>query len=444
MADVQPFRGFRYNPEVAGGLSAAITPPYDIISPQEQALYFTKSPHNVIRLEFGAEQPGDSASSNKYTRASSTLKTWIEDRVLLREKSPAFYLVESRFTHGDSVKSRWCLIARVRLEELNGGSIRPHEVTMKKPLQDRLQLLEACRAGFSPVMGIFRDGGKDSPVSLARNACRRPPDQEATDQGVTYRCWVVSDKALVSRITAFFADRVLYIADGHHRYETALNYAKQRRELGLAIERSADNFVMMSLMDSEDPGVVILPTHRLFHGLDASQLAGLEQKLARHFDLEELAPASADRSRNMKNWLDILREGSRHGGTMFGLYGLKPGRFHLLRARNKAELQEMLPRDCPQVWMELDLAILHHAVLPAVLGIDTTEKQMNHLEYTRDGAQALSGVDSGDCQLAIFVNPTPVSGVIDVADAGARMPQKSTYFYPKAPAGLVINTLDEG
>ena len=167
MADVQPFRGLRYNPEVAGDLSAAITPPYDIISHQEQALYFTKSPYNVIRLEFGAEQPGDSASNNKYSRAAARLKAWIKDGALLREKSPAFYLVESRFTHDDSVKSRWCLVARVRLEELDGGSVRPHEVTMKKPLQDRLQLLEACRASFSPVMGIFRDGGKDSPISAA-------------------------------------------------------------------------------------------------------------------------------------------------------------------------------------------------------------------------------------------------------------------------------------
>ena len=444
MADVQPFRGLRYNRDIAGDLSTLITPPYDIISPQEQAAYHRNSPYNVIRLEFGAEQPGDAASGNKYTRAAAALKDWVKDGVLLAEKSPAFYLVESRFTHDDSVKSRWCLMAHVRLEEFDKGSIRPHEVTMKKPLADRLQLLEACRAGFSPVMGMFRDGGNASAISLARQGSQRPPDQEATDQGITYRCWVVSEKALVKGITAYFAGRLLYIADGHHRYETALNYARQRREHGLATENSGDNFVMMSLMDSGDPGVVILPTHRLLKGLDKGALAGLEKNLAAYFEVKELPPASRDAAGNLKGWLDVLKEGVWHNETMFGLYGLKPGAFHLLRAKQKAALQKMLPSDTPQVWRELDLAVLHHAVLPATLGIDSVEKQMQHLEYTRDGVQALSRVDSGDFQLAIFVNPTPVSGVIDVADAGARMPQKSTYFYPKAPAGLVINNLDQG
>lgn len=437
MADVQPFRGIRYNLERIGDLSPVISPPYDVISPQEQRLYHDKSPYNVIRLEFGEERAGDSARDNKYTRAALTLESWLRQGVLVREERPAFYLVEHRFRYQNSTRSRFGLIACVGLEELGSGTIRPHEMTMRGPAIDRLFLLQACRSNFNPIMGIFRSEGEGIGWLFQEVAVDRPALEAMDDNGVSYRVWMVSEGERIAAITRFFRDKAIYIADGHHRYETALAYCKKRRAaLPSFTGGEAFNFVMMALMDSQDPDLIMYPTHRLVRGI---AVEGLEERLDAYFDRELLHP-QGDLSYTMEGWLDELRRRGREG-TAFALYGLHRRHLCLLKLRHQGAARERMSAAWPSPLRELDVSLLHWVILRQMLGIDSAEKEESSLEYTRDGLAALSRVDSGEFQLAFLLNPAPISSVLAVADAGVRMPQKSTYFYPKTPTGLVINPL---
>jgi uncharacterized protein (DUF1015 family) len=442
MCDVRPFCGLRYNPQLAPDPSSIITPPYDVISPEERNLYYRKSPYNIIRLEFGEGQPNDTADNNKYTRAAATLDGWLRDRVLVHEDRPAFYIVEHRFAYQDTIKNRLGLLAGVRLEELNNqGQIRPHEKTTKEPAVDRLNLLRACRANISPIMGLLRSK-KGEMVKLLRRLIKREPDLTATDSyGVSYSLWVVTDETATGKISQFFADKVIYIADGHHRYETALRYRDEQRAANPS--HSADepfNFVMMSLMDSQDPGLVMMPTHRLVSGLEPQNIVHLEGALSPYFTADSLLPPLPTRSETIQNWLHTMKAEGKHV-TIIGLYGTHEKKLCLLRLKRGAELQKLIAPEELNLWKKLDVFLLQRIVLQEALGLDTLEKEVKHLEYARDAMEAVAQVDAGACQLAFFLNPTQVSSVLDAADTSKRLPQKSTYFYPKTPAGLVVNPL---
>jgi len=433
VADIQPFCGLRYDPERIGDLSAVITPPYDVISTAEQLLYHRSSPYNVIRLEDGEERPEDYSAENKYTRAATTLDGWLREGILTREGYPAFYLVEHRFPYQGREMSRFSLIARVRLEDLSGsGSIRPHEMTMRGPGEDRLRLLKSCHANFSPIMGLFRHRGVGI-QSLFPDTIKEPALSAVDRYGVAYAMWVVTDEKAIARVSDLFIDKTLYIADGHHRYETALAYKQERCAASPSCTgEEAFNFVMMTLTPADDPNLIMLPTHRLVRGLNKKRLAQLKEELSTFFDEELLSPLPTS-SESLKGWTETLNQ---QRGTAFGLYGLERPRLCLLRAR-----QEMMPPFQPRVLRDLDVYTLHQVVLRQMLGIDSPEREEDCLEYTRDGLEVLSRVDEGDYQLAFLLNPTPISSVLSVADQGVRMPQKSTYFHPKTPAGLVINPL---
>ncbi|MBT9159551.1 MAG: hypothetical protein DDT26_00810 [Dehalococcoidia bacterium] len=519
MADVRPFRGIRYNARMIGDLSSVITPPYDVITPEQQSSYHRRNPHNIIRLEFGQEFSDDipdysvgrascPSSANKYTRAANTLNDWLRDGVLVRDQHPAFYLTEHRVPYLDSHRSYWGLIAAVRLEKLGAGRIRPTEITMKKPSIDRLNLIRACRANLSPIMGIFNQSGVSgqglgvSPHPVPPTTDNRTPATDlrgglqpllaslddptltaVDDFGVTFNVWVVTEAEMVRRIAEFLADRVIYIADGHHRYEMALVY----RDEQLAAHPGSSgnepfNFVMMTLIDSQDPGLALLPVHRLVKGIESERMAKLEEKLADYFHIEEV-PYSKEagslesgvwslesgvwglESRvrggkerdsrlstldsRLSTWAKALKEAGDRG-MAFGLYGLsgcsagarpRQDKFYLLTP--KTYLHKMLPGDKPPAWKDLDVSFLHWVILRGMLGIDSPEKEMEYLEYSADGREVLRKVDTGMSQLAFFLNPVPISSLFAVADAGVRMPPKSTYFYPKTPAGLVTNPLWE-
>jgi len=442
VADVQPFCGLHYNLGQIGDLSSVICPPYDVISAEEQRRYHDRSPYNVIRLEFGLEWPNDSSENNKYTRAAMTLDGWLRHSILIREKRPAFYLVEHHFRHQNTIRSRFSLMARVRLEDLSTGHIRPHEMTMRGPAIDRLRLLQACRANLSPIMGIFRHKGEEI-RSLYGEVAKNSPGLSATDdRGVTFNVWAITEESKLARLSDFFTDKTIYIADGHHRYETALAYHRHVRSTRSPYTgREAFNFVMMALTDSADPNLIVFPTHRLVRGLKRERIAKLEQELSAYFHVAQLLPPLATAVETLESWLCVLSEKGEHRRT-FGLYGLHARHLCLVEAREEQALGAM-PEDWPDPVKHLDVSILHWLVLRRILGIDSREREESCLQYTRDGLEALSGVDSGAWQLAFLLNPAPVSSVLAVSDARARMPQKSTYFYPKTPTGLVINPLWE-
>jgi uncharacterized protein (DUF1015 family) len=439
VADVQPFRGLRYNIERTGDISSVISPPYDIISPQEQQFYHRQSPYNVVRLELGEDQPSDSPGSNKYTRTANTLEKWLEDHILFREPLPAFYIFEHRFVHQGVAKRRWGLTARVRLREQSTGGARPHEVILESRIQDRLNLLRSCRVNFSPILGMVREGL----LPLLLQLTRGDPDLSAVDhQGIAHHMWVIREEQSMAEVSAWCANKAVYIADGHHRYETALAYQREQQATRPHCSGSeAFNFVMMTLADAEDPGVVALPAHRLVRLPEPQSPAKLREELSLFFDLEELVPpAGAAFSQTLKAWLALLEERGKKG-VAIGLYGLNNQRLYLITPQQMTKLQALLPPDRSQAWKDSDVTLLHWIVLRQIMGIDTPQKEEECLEYTLDEQEAIERVNLGEYQLAFLMNPIPISRVLAVADAGDRMPPKSTYFYPKLPTGLVMYPL---
>jgi uncharacterized protein (DUF1015 family) len=281
-------------------------------------------------------------------------------------------------------------------------------------------------------MGLFRHR-KEGIQSLFPDTIDKPAIRAADRYGVTYAMWVVSDKEAITRVSDFFANKNLYIADGHHRYETALAYCQEQHSLQPSCTgEEAFNFVMITLTAAEDPNLIMMPTHRLVRGINTERLARLKDELSTYFDEELLSPCSTD-SETLKGWIKTLKE---QQVTAFGLYGLDGLHLSLLRAK-----REMMPVAQPRLLQDLDVHILHQLVFRQILGIDSQEKAEDCLAFTRDVLDAFSRVDSGDYQLAFLLNPTPISTMLSVADEGVRMPQKSTYFHPKTPAGLVINPL---
>ncbi|MDY6917887.1 MAG: DUF1015 domain-containing protein [Chloroflexota bacterium] len=432
MADVVPFQGIRYDSERFSDLSDLICPPYDVISPQEQLSYHDRSPHNVIRVEFGLERPDDSPHDNRYTRAATTLQSWLRQGILIQEDRPALYLVEHRFAYQDSQKSRFSMVARVRLEDFGSGWVRPHEVTIGRAGEDRLRLMRACNANTSPIMALYRHRG-EGVLPLFREARGRAVYQAVDRDGVGLSVSVVTDEGAIARVRDFFADKTFYIADGHHRYETALAFRREKR-IGWSCKPEPVDYVMMTLTDADDPSLVMAPTHRVLRGLDDRRLPLLKHELDAYFD-HEILPPSPDADATLEDWLATLEQrGERQ--TSFGLYGLDGRSLRLLTLRQKPA-----PLDEPGSLSSLDVYVLHRSIFHQLLGITTREMAEVCLDYTRDARGALAQVDSGECQLAFLLNPTLVSTMLAVADEGNRMPQKSTYFYPKTPTGLVMNPL---
>lgn len=441
MVDVRPFRGLRYNPERVGDLSAVISPPYDVISPEEQSYYYQRSPYNIIRLEDGLERPEDSPGHDKYTRAASMLRDWVKEGVLAQEERPAFYLLLYRFRHNNEAEMvRWSLVGRVRLEDWRTGKVRPHEDILKGPARDRMLLLQACRANISPIMALVPHGGGEFLDALPGLASAGTSKEVIDHYGVAHSVWAITDEKTNAALTGLFANKVLYIADGHHRYETALAYRDEQR--AARPQHSGNegfNFIMMNLVDSQDPGLVVLPTHRIVRcPLEQEDMVELEKQLGSFFELRRLPASSGAAAETLRDWLDVLRS---QRGTAFGLYGLHGKHFWLMTLRDDADLESIMPPGKSQPWKELDVSILHTTVLQGMLGFATPKGERCCLDYSRDPLEALSAVNSGEYQLAFFLNPVPVSSILEISSAGDRMPQKSTYFYPKPPAGLVINPL---
>jgi uncharacterized protein (DUF1015 family) len=446
MADVQPFPGLRY--QRGAPLAELVTPPYDVISPEAQARYYQRHPENIIRLELGRGTPHDTALDDRYTRAAVTFAEWRLHGVL-RQDPAAFYLYEQRFTALGATHVRMSLVARVRLEPWEAGVVLPHERTLSKPKDDRLKLLRACAANLSPILALYDDPKRRLAQRLEK-ARRREADVQFSDEnGEEHRLWVVNDARLAAQVAAFFAPAQLFIADGHHRYETALVYRDELRAMrrGLPAEDGA-NFVMMALSAVEDPGLVVLPTHRLLHHLPAERLAALDETLARWFEREALVghdPAA---------WVARLEHAEGEGaGTALVLVRPEGATLWRLSAAGRRAMQGPVvaplavansdaasgPSDA---WRALDVVVAHALVVGEALGVDVAAVAGGErVTYTRDAAVAAAAVRAGDASLALLLHPTPPAAIRDVALAGDRMPQKSTYFYPKLITGLTINPL---
>jgi len=437
LADVRPFRGLRYRPGVAANLADLLAPPFDVISPESQRFLLRRHPANVVRLELGEERPDDTPQDNRYMRAAATLGRWLAEGILAIDPKPAFYVYDQEFFRGGRLLRRRSLLARVRVEPWEKGVVRPHEHTLITPKEDRLQLLRHCRTSFSPVFALYRDPDGRLRAAASQAARAAPLAQAREPGGETHTLYSLADEASIGAIHDLFRDRTLYVADGHHRYETALAYREERRTPHWSGEEP-ENFAFMALTAAEDAGLVVLPIHRVV------RLTAIPDDLPARFEglflVEDLGPVRTGGP--LRDALARLSEASSRGPAYVAV-GPGPSRLRLLRPRNLEALRASLPPDTPLAWGTLDVALLQYAVLEGLLGIDAAHlARGGALEYTEDAVEALEAVASGRAPLAFLLNATPVEQILAVADASERMPQKSTFFYPKLATGLVMYPLE--
>lgn len=434
MAEVRPLQGIRYVREKVGDIAQVISPPYDVISKEAQARYYARSPYNVIRLELGQTHPNDNELNNVYTRAAATLSEWRLNGVLQEDPVPSYYMYQQRFTHGGQAYTRTSLLCRVRLEPWNAHVVLRHEHTLAKAKTDRLQLFRACGANLSPIMSMYNDP-QGRIRRLLSTYAERAEVQIVDEVGEEHRLHAITDIQEIALIQDFFAERQLYIADGHHRYETSLAYQQeileQRRELH---SEDAVNFVMMALIDLDDPGMLVLPTHRLLFALSQDALNGLSrEQLVRYFTVHTInGPTTAER---IQQTLATIGQ----DGSAFAITTPEQTVFLTLNAQGK---QRMEHTEHSAAWNTLDVAIAQRLILEDLLGLNAQDMTAGtHVRYTHDTAEAFQAVQSNEAQAALFLNATKVRQICDVAQVDDQMPQKSTYFYPKLITGLVINPL---
>ncbi len=433
MAEIRPFRGEMYDPDRITSFEHVIAPPYDVISGQELKHLKWRSPHNIVHLLLASPYPTDTEGNNRYTRAAEQLKFWRWTGILRREEQPAFYLYEQQFTvhelTGTTCHTRRALIARVRLEPFDAGVIFPHEKTLAAPKEDRLQLLRACHTNLSSVLALYSD--PEAVVEeLFQKILEQPPiiDAHLPEEHVE-RLWRLSDPGMIEQIQSLFQPMPLVIADGHHRYETALFYRDEH--LQRYPDCDACRYVLMALVRMESPGLVVLPIHRLLSGLSESALKEGWHQLAQFAEIELCA--------SPMQMMDALHHTPM---TAFGVY-YPPHGYALLKLRENGDVVSHLEPTHSGIYSHLDVTRLHASILKSCFSLDTSVvAQQHHIHYTEETQEAIQRVDSGQAQLAFFLKPTRVDQVRDVAMAGETMPQKSTFFFPKLMTGLVLNPLD--
>jgi uncharacterized protein (DUF1015 family) len=434
MAEVRPLRGIRYVPEKVGEIAQVVTPPYDVISKEAQASYYARSPYNVIRLELGQTTPDDGRLNNVYTRAAAALSEWRLQHILQEEAAACYYVYQQRFTHDGQQYTRTSLMARVRLEQWSAKVVLPHEHTLAKAKDDRLKLLRACSANLSPVMSLYDDPQGRIRRLLAAHA-EHAEVHFIDEAGEEHRLQPIRDTQQIANIQDFFTERQLYIADGHHRYETALAYRQemleQRKELHA---EDAANFVLMALIDVDDPGMLVLPTHRILFGLGQDVITTLtEAHFAQYFTVQTLATDLASNA-IMQH---MMQAGQEHPALV-----VATAKQTLLLVLNEQGKRRMQESGHSEAWNSLDVAVAQRLVMEHIMGLNAEDMTAGtNVRYVRDPQQALQAVQSGETQAAVLLNATRVRQIRDVAQADDRMPQKSTYFYPKLITGLVINPL---
>ncbi|MBI4824412.1 MAG: DUF1015 domain-containing protein [Nitrospirae bacterium] len=405
MAEVIPFKGIFYNTETVSA-DDVTAPPYDIITSVLREELYKKSPYNIVRVDSGKDLEKDTETDNKYTRAKTYLRQWLEEGILKRSETPCFYAYEMLYTVRSVQKRLTGFYGLVRLEELGKG-IYPHECTHSKPKHDRLALLKESSANTSPIFALYRSPEKKASSVLDRAIKEQKPYMEAKDMdGAVHRLWFISDTSSINAIKADLEDKAVFIADGHHRYETALEYQKSMHG---AKGDEPFNYVLMFLANIAEDGLTILPAHRLIN------VSGdIIKKLSGYFSIEEL-PSDADISNTIS--------GQKH---TFGL-SIKGNRY-ILRYRGN-DLKDIQP-----VLRKLDVVILDEMILKRLLNVPS-------ISYEMDAGRAQAEVEGGGYAAAFFLNSTTVMEVEEVAVSFLRMPPKSTYFYPKLLTGFVINSL---
>ena len=430
MANIAPLEGIRYNAHKVGDLSKVVSQPYDRVRYGLQERYYDQHPYNIVRIIKGREHPNDAPTDNVYTRAADYFHTWLDAGYLLRDPNPAFYVYHQTFTLPDGTElTRRAFIAALELVEFEEGIVLPHERTLSGPKVDRLNLLRATNTNFGQIFMLYPDAENRINAIFDAAIAGRQPDadvREMFEQDVRQELWVVADPEVTAKVVAEMTPKQgLIIADGHHRYETALNFrAEMRQQYPNTPANAGFNFRMVTLVSLDDPGLTILPTHRLMHSYSAKTSAQLLSDAAEYFEVLPVADREA---------LDAaMAEGSATDRRI----GFYDGGYHLLRFTDP-EIMARIEPDRAEEWRMLDVTILHELLIERVMGISKEDvESKDKIDYYRDLEDAISEVDGGKAQCVFIMNPTRMSEVRACSEQGAKMPQKSTDFYPKVITGL--------
>lgn len=449
MPEIQAFRGVRYNLGRVGSLSDVVTPPYDVIGPELQDHFYKLHPNSFIRIDLNKIEPGDDdEANNRYTRAAKFYKQWREEGVLATEADPAIYVYHQEFTYAGNTYVRRGFIGRQRLTRFGEGQVFPHEETLPAAKVDRLMLTVVTKANLSPVFGLYPDPECEAQNLLDAAVADETPLVATDHLGVIHRLWPLTDVATIAKLSAIMGPKPIFIADGHHRYETACNYRQQIYDSGFLSPEHPANYTLMMCVAMDDPGLIVMPTHRLFRSegkaadgrpvkLPPQQLAmtteELSAKLNPYFTTK---PAGEGPELAASVWEDIETSGNQGA---IGLYTQKDGRWLIatLTDAGKARMAEVA-KDHTEAWQSLGVSLLHRLIVEDVLGC----KELPKPTYVHLIEEVVDGLKTGEYPLAAVVMPATVFDVRTISMGAERMPAKSTYFYPKLLSGLVINPLE--
>lgn len=439
MAEVKPFKGVLYNTKHINDMAEVIAPPYDVISPSYQEDLYQRHPHNVIRLILGKKEPEDTDANDRHKRSANNFKQWLADDILIRDTADAFYLTNVEFCVEDRRVTRYGIIGLVRLEPFGKGVVLPHERTFSKVKSERLSLMKHSRANYCSIFGLYSDSEgildrMKSTVGLT------PADIDLTDDGGTrHKLWRLTDNKSLQDIQAALAPKTIYIADGHHRYETALNYRQWLQENDPEFDdRHPANYVMMSLSSLEDPGMVIFPAHRLIKDVSEQEMASLISKFEDFFNIQSISTNQGVEMALIK--ADAALAANKHRNA-FIVYMKDDRAIHVLVLK-EGVMQERYGSELPEPLLDLDVTVLTRLIMMDILGFDKTRlDDATKISYQTTSQDAAGAVMNGNADIAFILNPTRIEQVQRVAEHGLIMPRKSTYFYPKIISGQVMNTL---
>jgi uncharacterized protein (DUF1015 family) len=419
MADIRPFRGWRYNPSRVPDLSQVITQPYDKISRELQQAYLARHPNSFVHLILPA-------AAEPYSYSAATCRQWSSQDILVRDAQPTIYVLHQEFESGGRRKTRKSFVAAIRADEFEKGTVLPHERTLSKPKADRLNLLRTTRMDYEQIFMLYSD--PEGVVEQALTPIGAPAFVATDDYGVVQKVWPITDPAKLAAVHKALADKVMLIADGHHRYETALNFRQEMEKAGPVPDDAALRFKTSAFVNIADPGLVILPTHRLLYGLGEVNWDDVLARIAKLFEVRPIQDSAVE--------AELSRAGTDH---VFALHTGKDKTW-LLRLTDKAAIDRLV-KDRSADFRDLDVVILHTLLIEHVFGIQP-ERIEDHVAYERKPSETMAKVDSSKYQAALLINPTRADQVQKVAAHGERMPQKSTDFYPKFVSGLVF--MDSG
>ena len=431
MVQVAPFKGIQYNKDKVKPLDAVMSPPYDIISEKMQQELYDQNDYNFVRLILGKILPTDTDQNNRYTRAKKLFDDWQKNTILTPAATPTIYPYQVDYTTKGQKKQMHGFFILLRLDP-DYTTVKAHEKTLSKPKADRLNLLRACKANLEPIQLMYMD--HDDTIQKTMEKSRgKPQIQVKGNDGFTHTLWTLDDPTAIASTVNALKDKILFIADGHHRYQTSINYAAEQREQTKTTDPNAPfNYIMVVLCNMFDPGLSILPTHRLIT-MPGTDFPQLEQRLGKYFTVEK-RPLAGPRKNAVERGAQAMAALETTSQHKFGLY--TKDRYWILTLKDD-RIMDIIATDHSKNWRTLDVSILHKLILEEILGI--TEKNIeDHVKYTRVDAEAIQLVDEGKYDFSFFLNATRIDQLKAIADAHEVMPQKSTYFLPKMLSGLVM------